>query len=678
MSAAGTADPLYQQPYVDKDEWRDAPVRHHYVHGGFKGTDLRFSFYFPDKAQYQHRFFQYITPVPDNENLAQSAKGEADKIGFSIASGAYFVETNGGGSSATGGPGLPADPTISAYRANAAAAQYSRIVAAKFFGPHWPFGYAYGGSGGGFRTIGGIENTDGVWDGVVPFVIGSPMSIPNVFTVRMHALRILKDKFSQIVDAMEPGGSGDMYAGLNGEERAALLEVTKMGFPARAWFGYKTMGPHAFILLYQGMVMADPKYFADFWTVPGYLGANPTPSLVKARVQYATTIIGRVSAAEAQKLGLETGRFKGQPRGTADKAWQGTGSAGDEEPPAGFRLVGIPPEGDTVISDLIIKTGAAAGKRLPLRQIAGDVVILGPGLFGPPDPKLLAAIKPGDAVQVNNSNFLASQTYHRHQVPGPDFAVWNQFKGADGKPLYLQRPMLLGPLFAKGASGTVQTGKFKGKMIVVESLLDREAYPWQADWYRAKVQANLGGALDDHFRLWMTDNALHSDAETPEDASRTISYLGILMQALRDLSAWVEKGTPPPASTSYQVVDGQIVTPTNAAARGGIQPVVVLKADGGARADVLVGQAVNFAARVDVPPGAGKVVGADWDFEGTGTYVVAAQFKPAPAVLLTATHSFTRPGVYFAALRVAAQRQGNSKTPYALVKNLGRVRVVVK
>src|SRR5688500_7646969 len=78
-------DSLFKEPYVDKDEWRDKPVRHRYVHGGFKGTNTRFSFYFPPKEQYQGRFFQYITPFPDNETLSQGASGEEDKIGFSIS-----------------------------------------------------------------------------------------------------------------------------------------------------------------------------------------------------------------------------------------------------------------------------------------------------------------------------------------------------------------------------------------------------------------------------------------------------------------------------------------------------------------------------------------------------------------------------------------------------------------
>jgi hypothetical protein len=42
-------DTLFSKPYIDIDEWRDKPVRHRYVHGGFKGTLTKFSFYFPSK-----------------------------------------------------------------------------------------------------------------------------------------------------------------------------------------------------------------------------------------------------------------------------------------------------------------------------------------------------------------------------------------------------------------------------------------------------------------------------------------------------------------------------------------------------------------------------------------------------------------------------------------------------
>ena len=91
-----------------------------------------------------------------------------------------------------------------------------------------------------------IENTKGVWDGVVPYVIGSTMAIPNMFTVRMQALRVLRDKMPAIVDAMEPGGSGDPYAGLSEHEASVLREIETMGFPMQSWFGWRTMGLHGF------------------------------------------------------------------------------------------------------------------------------------------------------------------------------------------------------------------------------------------------------------------------------------------------------------------------------------------------------------------------------------------------------------------------------------------------
>lgn len=100
-------DSLFTEPYIDMDEWRNEPIRHRYVHGGFKGNDTKFSFYFPPKENYQGRFFQYITPTPDSETLSQKASTkESDKISFSISNGAYFIETNGGGPKSMAMPGM--------------------------------------------------------------------------------------------------------------------------------------------------------------------------------------------------------------------------------------------------------------------------------------------------------------------------------------------------------------------------------------------------------------------------------------------------------------------------------------------------------------------------------------------------------------------------------------------
>lgn len=669
-------DTLFDKPYVDIDEWREIPVKHHYVHGGFKGTDTRFSFYFPPKEQYQGRFFQYITPVPDSETLSQGFKGESDKIGFSIASGAYFIETNGGGASATGRPGSGVDPTIGAYRANAACAQYSRVIAEHNYGKHRTFGYAFGGSGGAYRTIGSIENTEGVWDGVVPFVIGSPMAIPNVFTVRMHAMRILKEKLPQIADALEPGGSGDVYEGLNPEEKSALIEVTKMGFPIKAWFNYKNMGIHAFPAIYVGMLMADKQYFDDFWKTPGYLGSNPPSSLLKGRIQYSSKIKMSINEAAAVKLGISQGPLAGEAHGSADSAWKNLGKK-EGTMPIAFQLDGMLPDIQFLGGDLVIKSGAAAGKTLLLTSISGDKVVLGSN-----DLAVLALIKSGDEVQVDNSNFLAAQTYHRHQVPGKEYPEWDQFRDNEGKPIYPQRPFLLGPLFAASTSGSIPSGKFKGKMIVLESLWDSEAFPWQADWYLSKVKDNLGSNLDDNFRLWFTDHANHADFEVPGDPTHLVSYLGVLHQALRDLSAWVEKGIAPPMSTNHKIVDGQVDVPSSAAERKGIQPIIELNANGSKRAQVKTGQPVVLTATVEVPPHAGKLVKAEWDFEGTGKFPAIGKFKTSKTkgsvVTLKTNYVFSKPGTYFCVLRVSLQREGDTKTPYALIKNLERVRVVVQ
>ena len=77
---------MYTDPFIDTDEWRDVPVRHRYVHGGFKGTELLLSFYFPPKDYYEGRFFQPLQAVSGNENTAPMAMYQASGVGFALAS----------------------------------------------------------------------------------------------------------------------------------------------------------------------------------------------------------------------------------------------------------------------------------------------------------------------------------------------------------------------------------------------------------------------------------------------------------------------------------------------------------------------------------------------------------------------------------------------------------------
>lgn len=631
-------DPRFNQPYVDIDEMRTTPVPHRYVHGGFTGTDARFSFYFPPAEQYQGRFFQGPThQLTTSENLGDT------NISFALASGAYAVQTNMGGNEAArttedvlfNGK----DPSVVGYRVNAAAAKFSRVKAAEIYGDHRPYGYLHGGSGGAYQTMSSLENTT-VWDGGVPFVAPMPNAIPSAFTVRIHALRVLRDKFPQIMDAIDPGGSGDPYAGLDEEERAALEEATRLGFPPRGWWNHATLTGGALALVASYVPYLDPTYFEDFWALPGYLGHDdPTGSVAAARIQHDTTVVNVITG-----------------------------------PPRQLVLSSVP-TGDLTGADIVVVSGAAAGQRVPLGTVVGNTVGFG---FGA-NPTVVNNIAAGDQVRIDNSNNLALQTYHRHQVPTPDMYGWDQFRGPDGTPNYPQRDVLVGPIGAFNGAGSNQTGRFNGKMIVLQSSMDIDAFPWMADWYRTQAREALGGRFDDSFRLYFVDHAQHGSPVGLAAQARTVSYQGGLQQALRDLSAWVERDVRPPAETRYDVVDSQVEVPATARQRRGIQPVVTLEVNAGERADVAVGQPVTFTARIQAPPRAGKVVAAEWDFEGVGNYPVAAQLgQPRSTVTLSATYSFSEPGTYFPVLRGASQREGDSQTPFARIQNLDRVRVVVR
>jgi hypothetical protein len=552
--------------------------------------------------------------------------------------------------------GRMSDTTIRGYRVNAEAAKFSRVVAAEIYGTHRTYGYLYGGSGGAYQTLTSAEMTSGVWDGFVPYVMGSPQSIPNCFTVRVNALRVLKDEWSSIIDAIEPGGSGDPYAGLNEEQRAALEEATRTGFPPGAWFNYVPQGGGPLVLVASYVPLLDPTYLDDFWSKPGYLGSDPTSSVTAARIQHEATVIEVISGRGQQ-----------------------------------LKLTSVP-TGDLTGADVIITSGAASGKTASLGRIESDgkghiglvVELVGDRIDITADPAIVSNIEVGDEVRIDNSRFLALQTYHRHQFPpaNPDFDypdVYDFFRNPDGTPKYPQRSVDIGAAGTLGATGQIPTGRFDGKMIVVECLHDGDALPWQADWYRKKVDDVEGPHIGEKYRLWYVDNANHTDPTTEMQETHAVAYSGTVQYALRELSAWVERGIAPPPTSEYAVQNGQVRMPASAGERKGIQPVVHLTVNGGARAEVAVGEAVAFSAEIGVPPAPGSVVSANWDFEGLGTYRDVAELgdPTSDVVHVAATHTFTKPGTYFPALRAASQREGDSSTPFARSLNLDRVRVVV-
>jgi PKD domain-containing protein len=539
-------DPDYGTPVVDSETTATDPVPHVRVSGHFAGTSARFSIYLPTGIEWEHRFYQLVYPLQDENATAES-------IAFGAASGAYTVQTNGG----------------SGYRIDAAAAKFAETVAAEHYGWSGPIhGYIYGASGGSYQTIAAMENSDGVWDGAVPIVNGVPTSIPSNFFVRAFARFVLEDDAAQIADAVSPGGSGDPYAALDGVERAVLREVTRMGVPLRAWEDYRYVlgldAPDRLLGFADTVQAMDPGYVDDFWSEPGYLGTEDSA-------------LGQM-----------------------------------------FR----------------------------------------------------------DARTPENETELALLSYHRHQVPTrPGFYAFDQFRDPDGALIYPQRPVNVGSSISNSVSGGgTHTGAITGKVILVDNLLDTDAFPWHGDWYGQQVRSALGRrGYDENFRLWYNDNADHIGPRTP----RLIQAQGVVQQALRDVAAWAERGVTPPRSTRYQVADSQIRVPDNAAVRRGIQPTVDLTADNATRVDIAAGETVRFRARVQVPPHSGDIVATEWDFTGTGEFTESPLHSPRAALVVRDSFTYDQPGTYYPTLRVTAQRDSDPTTPFARVQNLGRARVVV-
>lgn len=672
-------DPQFQSPYIDLNEERKRVVNgreifFQYYHGGFKGTNVKFSFSFPRKETYQGRFYHYLSPFPgpDEEIASQGLENEADRIAFALVHGAYFVESNMGSGAVFGSEN---DPTIF-YRSSSAVAEYSRRVAQEIYGEHRVYGYVYGGSGGGYKTMSCIENTR-TWDGAVPYVIGSPVSLPNCLTVWAHGMRLLRNAFPKIVDALEPGGSGDMYAGLNDEETVALKEITRMGIPPRTLYAFASMDDGSLPVLAPTVHMFDSTYFTDFWTKPGYLGAEPNSNATRDRIKFSSKVVS---------VGMPT-NLEEKPvidsRNSADDAWRKFLDNGGE---AFIELEEVPRGDDLYLRgvNITFESGQASGKRLMLDRIVGNKLIMGKS-YGMDDLiEVLNGVKPGDHVLLDNSDYIAIQTYHRHQVPeDKSFVGWNQYRDEKGDPIYPQRENLISFGFTYGGCGSVQDGQIQGKVIVINNLMDGN-FPWQADWYRRKVEEVKGSDANNSFRLWFNDNCPHGDQFNVGEDLRVTSYLGILNQALLDLSKWVEKGIPPSDTTGYKLENSQIILVSTAKERKGIQPLVTLYANDGTCAKVQVGEEINFKAVIDVPEGTGACTLVEWSFEGEADYPTkggVVEEKVVDGINRTVakmTKTYDRPGTYFAVVRVSSNRNKDKGDIFTQVRNLCRVRVIVE
>lgn len=669
-------DNYYSQPYIYEEGWRDIPVRHYYVHGGFRGTEkngteAKFCFYFPEAETYQGRFFQYVSPAPADEHECEWLSGEDDKISFCVTHGAYLVNSNQGGFMPGEGERL--------YKTSAHCAQFSRKVAQKLYGyEHRPYGYIFGGSGGSFKTIGCMEMTEGIWDGGIPYVTANPMAVPNVFGPRVRTMRILgKEKLKHLVDTMEPGGSGDIYEGLNKEQRQALEEATKMGFPKRGWFLWPTMEDGALMVLAPYIYNVFPNYFKDFWEKPGFAGADPNSNESKARIQFVTTVADLSGFYEDEK---------DINYSSVNKSWKSMAAGKDTIPQ--IRMKNIPEEGTYLFHCRIkVLSGKAKGKENSIDKIENDVITVGKAFDWSNSYHNLTGLAIGDKIMLDNSDYLAMQTFQRHQVPDKSYHVYDQYRDSNGNPIYPQLPFLLSPIIAQNGGGEVPTGDIHGKVIAICSLLDESAYPWHGDWYRHAIEEHLAEKTDEMFRLYYNDNCVHEDNTgrlndpNQSDPQHHVDYLGILHQALLDLADWCERNIAPVPSTNYQYNAGQIEVPDCADERGGLQPVVKCYANGKKSIHVKTGEPVTFTASIEVPNHTGIVTAAAWDYEQTNdfsNYETLDINEDGNKANVKSTHIFEKPGTFFPVLKAQSSRTGTLDDIYVQCKNMDRVRVVVE
>lgn len=616
-------DPNYTNVVVTSEKDVTTPVQLHVVTGTIGST--AFNIYLPPKRQWKGRFFQSTYPT-------QPAEATDTTVAFSAASGGYTVSAAGSGG----------------YRQEAALAKYAKTVAASYY--NWNgriYGYLYGASGGSYPTIGAMENTKGVWDGAVPIVMGTPTSIPNNFFIRAFARFILGDKAESIANAMRPGGSGNPYAGLTDIQRSVLLEVTRLGVPLSGWVAPRYilgLDTSDGLLGFGSTVkQIDRTYADDFWNAPGYLGSEDSPLGALFR---STRVVQDVAISAVER--------------------DATGAV------VSVTLTGIPAAASKTTFDFSIRDSQGN-----LQPVAGSLdAATGVFTLGSVSATTLGLFAEGAKLHLDNSWYLALLVYHRYQTPSAlDYHAWDQYRNPDGSPIYPVRSTRLGELLARSISGGAgYTGKVNGKVILVDDLVDVDAYPWDAAWYSERAKAALGSDYDNTFRLWYFENADHVGL----DKTRVVPYDGFVQQALRDLSAWVEKGVPPARSTRYSVTnDTQIGVRSNDVNRGGIQPTVELTSRGSTRVTAIAGRTVDFSALAKVPPGLGKVVRVEWDFLGTGNYTAVPFGRPTSVAEARNSYAYSQPGTYYAAVRVTVERNGDAGSTFAQVQNLDRIRVVV-
>ncbi|MCU1692064.1 MAG: hypothetical protein JWM64_1155 [Frankiales bacterium] len=679
-------DSSFGAPWIDVDEWRETPYPHRHVHGGFADTDTRFTFYFVPTDDYQGRMYAPIEGAHGgHEDSFGGPMGELiGGVRMTARLGGYMMESNQGHIGDDVDPRAGDDNTLYGFRATNESARFSKFVAEQVYGEAPHHSYVWGGSGGGRRSPGCLENGPDVWSGAMPFMGGGNvvqkgdyrrvkgsqvMSFGSMFNVQ----RVLKDKIVQVTDAMAAGGSGNPFAGLSTHQAEELANLYRLGYPRGDEFMIGQ--PMGQIWLWSSMAddlqKQDPEYFEAFWTKPGYVGHDAPHLLADDLLDTDATVKRLLTARDFME---DEESFEGPEWELLKTMVMLLAGQNGLDLPVAVELDGVA-GGYRLGTGVQVTSGAAAGRQLYAVQVVGDVF----QCDGVAEANLerFRGVEVGDTVRVSNRAFLAFCYYYRHHVM--DDRQFDFLK-VDGVPVYPQHDVPdQSPLM-----GVPYSGAYEGKLLWIHHTHDASLWPPQGLVYREAVEASQGlEGAQQNFCLRWTDNAEHIPPfmlpSDPKRASSTwlIDYGPHIEQGLLDLQHWVEKGETP-AATTYEYVDGKVVLPPTAAERKGIQPVLRATANGGVRAEVKAGETVTLSVTAEVPPGAGTITAVEWDLEGEGTWEFDHDVDGTQtSVQLTTTHTYDTPGTYFATARVTSHRDGTVDAVARNVPNVSSARIVV-
>lgn len=632
---------------------------------------------FPAEDFWQNRSFQQTYPIPGTVPLDLN---EVD-LGFAFTNGAFTVKVN---------PGNP----YGGYRVNAAATKLAKAYADQHYGNTAPIhSYLWGQSGGSVQAMGAAEGTTGVWAGVIPVVIATSGLFVHSFQWQAHyALAVPLEKRAEVRQAAEVGSGRSIYDGLDDEQRAVLDELLYGGFPVAGLGTALTVdlvtggevpvgdatvgsivGPLPGVagpsLVYgpgSNVIRAlDPTYEDDFWSKPGYAGANPPTYLSAAKVDGFATITDIVRDAQGVPIELKFDPATVPALGSIGARQldyyvydsDGATRTIDRTDPAKpvFTLTGTL---DTTTSTLALTVNP---------NVLSATV--------PNSSVLLGALDVGDKIRINNRFFLAQVFYPRHSILENGNPAYNQYLDSrTHKPKYPQREVQFAHISSYGTMGGIgESGNIQTKVMVMENLADANSFPYVAGFYNQQVEKALGRArAAQMFRVYFQEHGGHSNGGLVQ---------GIFNQMVLDLVAWAELGVTPKPSSRYTIDPmNQIIQPFDAVDRKGLQPVIHLAANGGDRAEAGILQPVTLSATIEMPPTTGKIVQYSWTIERQGvpaiTEPATVLLIPNSKVTLTRTMTFPGPGEYVVSLNAIGDRNGASGTSTPM-QNLDRVRVIV-